>query len=79
MGCSALSAGAFGVVAAVAGLQFLSDVPKVKKDIVEVRNICARPHEVLMCIRGSGSIYLQGPKIIFVKSTAGSCKAKTLQ
>ena len=69
MDCSALSAGAFGVVAAVAGLQFLSDVPKVKKDIVEVRNTCTRLNEVLMVIRGYGSIHLQGPKNIFAKST----------
>ena len=32
-----MTAGAFGVVAGVAALQFFSDVPKVRTDIMQVR------------------------------------------
>ena len=34
-----MTAGAFTVVAGVAALQFFSDVPKVRTDIVEVREL----------------------------------------
>ena len=39
MNCRAMTAGAFTVVAGVAALQFFSDVPKVRTDIVEVREL----------------------------------------
>jgi len=34
---SGITAGGFGMVGAIFGLQFFSDVPKVRKDICQVR------------------------------------------
>ena len=51
---SAMTAGAFSIVAGVAALQFLSDVPKVKKDIVQVRehvqSVFGRPVEEMLLV-----------------------------
>ena len=39
LGHSAFTVGAFGIFAGVAALQFFSEVPKVRKDIMEVRKL----------------------------------------
>jgi len=48
---SGITAASFGVVAAIAGLQFLSDVPKVRTDICQVRAILVSS-EILVVQRG---------------------------